>query len=106
MPRTRSRFCLQDGLRLDLNRLARKGFIKFGTNIGMRGIVWNNPYWGEVVGIISADMTDPHDSWLGIQIGESRQRITLVSRSRRNRLANHKTNIDFVAFSIVASVLR
>ena len=82
MPRTRSRVCLQDGLRLDLNRLARKGFIKFGTNIGMRGIVWNNPYWGEVVGIISADMTDPHDSWLGIQIGESRQRITLVSRSR------------------------
>ena len=82
MPRTRSRVCLQDGLRLDLNRLARKGFIKFGTNIGMRGIVWNNPYWGEVVGIISADMTDPHDSWLGIQIGESTQRITLVSRSR------------------------
>jgi len=49
MPRTRSRVCLQDGLRLDLNRLARKGFIKFGTNIGIRGIVWNNPYWGEVV---------------------------------------------------------
>jgi len=77
MPRTRSRVCLQDGLRLDLNRLARKGFIKFGTNIGIRGIVWNNPYWGEVVGIISADMTDPHDSWLGIQIGESRQRINV-----------------------------
>src|SRR6516165_9619589 len=85
MPRTRSRVCLQDGLRLDLNRLARKGFIKFGANIGMRGIVWNNPYWGEVVGIISADMTDPHDSWLGIQIGESTQRITLVSRSRHFR---------------------
>jgi hypothetical protein len=83
MPRTRSRVCLQDGMRLDLNRLARKGFIKFGENIGMRGIVWKNSYWGEIVrGIISADMTDPHDSWLGIQIGESTQRITLVSRSR------------------------
>jgi hypothetical protein len=83
MPRTRSRVCLQDGLRLDLNRLARKGFIKFGANIGMRGIVWNNSYWGEIArGIISADMTDPHDSWLTLQIGESTQRITLVSRSR------------------------
>jgi hypothetical protein len=48
MPRTRSRVCLQDGLRLDLNRLARKGYIKFGANIGMRGIVWNHPYWGEI----------------------------------------------------------
>ena len=31
---------------------------------------------GEIVGIISADMTDPHDSWLRIQIGESTQRIS------------------------------
>jgi hypothetical protein len=27
MPRRRERVCLQDGLKLDLNRLARKGFI-------------------------------------------------------------------------------
>src|SRR6516164_9819092 len=42
MSRSRVRVCLQDGLRLDLNRLARKGFIKFGTNIGLRGIAWTN----------------------------------------------------------------
>ena len=78
MSRSRVRVCLQDGLRLDLNRLARKGFIKFGSNIGLRGIAW-----GEVVhGIISADMTDPHDAWFRIQIGDSIQQITLVSRSR------------------------
>jgi len=33
MPRPRERVCLQDGLRLDLNRLNRKGFIKFGSYI-------------------------------------------------------------------------
>jgi hypothetical protein len=82
MSRSRVRVCLQDGLRLDLNRLARKGFIKFGMNIGLRGIAWTTS-WGEVVhGIISADMSDRHDSWLGVQIGERTQRITLVSKSR------------------------
>ena len=83
MSRSRVRVCLQDGLRLDLNRLARRGFIKFGTNIGPRGIAWTNSYWGEVVhGVISADMSNQHDAWLRIQIGDSIQQITLVWRSR------------------------
>jgi hypothetical protein len=33
---------------LDLNRLARKGFVKFGVNIGARGISWGNFHRGEV----------------------------------------------------------
>ena len=37
MPRPRERVCLQDGLKLDLNRLAHKGFVKRGANIGVRG---------------------------------------------------------------------
>jgi len=83
MPRARVRVSLQDGLRLDLNRLARKGFVQFGANVGLRGIVWNQPYWGEVArGIVSADMSDPHDAWFRLQIGNSIQRITLVSRPR------------------------
>ena len=83
MSRSRVRVCQQDGLRLDLNRLARRGSIKFGANIGVRGIVWTHSYWGEVArGIISADMSDQYDAWLRIQIGDSIQRITLVSRSR------------------------
>ena len=82
MSRSRVRVCLQDGLRLDLNRLARKGFIKFGTNIGLRGIAWTNSYWGAVHGVISADMSDQHDAWLRIQIGDSIQQITLAWRSR------------------------
>ena len=35
MPRPRERVCLQDGLKLDLNRLAQNGFIKRGANIGV-----------------------------------------------------------------------
>ena len=42
MPRSRHRACPQGGLKLDLNRLARKGYIKFGANIGAKGIVWSN----------------------------------------------------------------
>src|SRR5215217_3028286 len=48
LPRPRERVCLQDGLKLDLNRLARKGFIRFGTNIVVRGITWTHSYWGEI----------------------------------------------------------
>jgi hypothetical protein len=43
MSRPRQRVCLQDGLKLDLNQLARQGFIKFGADIGARGILWSNP---------------------------------------------------------------
>jgi hypothetical protein len=84
MARARHRVCLQDGLKLDLNDLARRGFVRFGANIGVRGITWTHSYWGEVArGIINAEMSDPHDAWLRIQIGEAVQRITLVSRSRK-----------------------
>jgi hypothetical protein len=83
MPRPRHRVCLQDGLKLDLNRLARRGYVNFGANIGLRGIAWNHSYWGEIArGIIGADMTDPRDAWLRIVIGNFVQRITLVSCAR------------------------
>ena len=83
MPRPRYRACLQDGLKLDLNRLARKGYIGFGANIGIRGITWSDSYWGEVAsGFITADMTHPDNAWFEISIGGFRQRITLVSRPR------------------------
>ena len=58
MSRPRERVCLQDGLKLDLNRLARKGFVRLGANIGVRGITWTHSYWGEIAtGTISADMS-------------------------------------------------
>ena len=83
MPRPRSRVCLQSGLKLDLNRLARKGYIRFGANIGIQGITWSDSYWGEIArGLITADMTHPDNAWFEISIGGFRQRITLVSRPR------------------------
>ena len=70
MPRPRERVCLQDGLKLDLNRLARKGFVRRGANIGIRGITWTHSYWGEIAtGTISADMSGKderlvsHSAW-------------------------------------------
>ncbi|SHI05745.1 hypothetical protein SAMN05443248_7821 [Bradyrhizobium erythrophlei] len=70
MGRPRERVCLQDGLRLDLNRLTRWGFIKPGANIGCRGITWPHSYWGEVAtGTISANMSGKYEGWFRIQLG-------------------------------------
>jgi hypothetical protein len=83
MARNRQRVCLQDGLKLDLNRLARRGFIKFGANIGPRGITWTHSYWGEIAtGIVSANMSGQNEGWLRIQLGKLDQWITLVARTR------------------------
>jgi hypothetical protein len=83
MPRSRQRVCLQDGLKLDLNRLARNGFVQFGANTGFREIRWTHSYWGEIAnGLITADMSDPADAWLRVEIGSLVQRITLVPQPR------------------------
>jgi hypothetical protein len=83
MPRPRYRVCLQDGLKLDLNHLARKGLIKFGANIGARGISWSTSHRGEIArGVITADMTDPDHASFRLAIGRFLQQITLVSRPR------------------------
>jgi hypothetical protein len=63
---------LQDGLKLDLNRLARNGFIKPGANIGLRGITRTHSYWGDVAtGMISADMSGNDQAWFRIQLGSA-----------------------------------
>jgi hypothetical protein len=83
MPRPRHRICLQDGLKLDLNQLAQKGFIRFGANIGARGISWTNSHGRALAnGVIIADMTDPSHAWFRIAIGRLTQQVTLVSRPR------------------------
>jgi len=83
MPRSRFRICLEDGLKLDLNLLARKNLIKCGANVGARHISWSNSHQGEIAsGVIIADMTDSDHAWLRIAIGGFVQQIALVSRPR------------------------
>jgi hypothetical protein len=48
MPRERLRVCLQDGLKLDLNRLIRRGFVRLGECTGPIPIQWLNSDTGEV----------------------------------------------------------
>ena len=58
MPRPRQRVCLQDGLKLDLNRLIRQGTVRPGTRTGPYLFRWTNNYTGEVVasGEITSDL--------------------------------------------------
>jgi hypothetical protein len=73
MSRPRQRVCLQDGLKLDLNRLGRKGFVRHGANIGGRGITWTHSYWGEIAtGFITADMSVNDEGRFRIQLGQPR----------------------------------
>jgi hypothetical protein len=84
MPRARERVCLQDGLKLDLNRLARRGFVRRGARSGPTGIRWSSIYWGRELtsGVITADMSGNHEGWLGLQLGNFEQWITLVAQPR------------------------
>ena len=71
MPRPRQRVRLESGLKLDLNRLVKKGLIQPGA-CKASGISWTGAYSGEIaVGIITADMSGlegPY-GWFRIQIG-------------------------------------
>jgi hypothetical protein len=80
MPRPRQRACLQSGLSLNLNRLARRGFIQLGA-CSRRTISWSDNYTREQIasGLITADMSGQH-GWFRIQIGQLDQWIMLVSR--------------------------
>ena len=83
MPKPRQRVCLQDGLKLDLNRLASKRIIQRGALTSGSGISWTNPYWGEVASArISADMSGRSEGWLRVQLGSLDQRIVLVAKPR------------------------
>ena len=82
MARSRNRVCLQDGLRLDINSLARKGFLTTGTYSGVQGIGWTHSYWGEVASaLISADLSDASSGWLKLE-GGINQFILLAAQPR------------------------
>jgi len=83
VPRPRQRTCLQQGLKLDINLLARRGLIAPGSATGPHAIRWVNNN-GEMIasGWISADMRSDIEGLLHIQIGGLDQTITLVPLPR------------------------
>lgn len=82
MAKPRQRVCLQDGLKLDLNRLIRDGFIR--RDAVVRNLIrWSHPYWDHVAtGTIAADLTGEYGAWIEIEIGGRRQRISLIASPR------------------------
>ena len=83
MGRSRQRACLQDGLKLDLNNMARRGFVRPGALTGPIGINWTHGYWGRVAsGLLWADMTGDWEGSFRVQLGDLDQRIMLIARPR------------------------
>jgi len=84
MARPCQRVRLESGLKLDLNRLVRREYIRPGARTGPFRIWWTDGYSGEKTasGIINADMRNPVDGWFQIQIDRIDQRILLVSDER------------------------
>src|SRR5262245_34147493 len=83
MPRTRQRACLESGLKLDLNKLRRRGLVKPGTETGA-AIRWACTYTDEEIarGVITSYCDCTRESWLRVQLGSLDQTITLVSKPR------------------------
>jgi hypothetical protein len=84
MPRPRQRACLENGLKLDLNKLARQGLVRPGASVGPYFIRWFNTYWDEAIAsaLISAGMEGEYEGWFRIQIGKLDQTIILVPKQR------------------------
>ena len=84
MPRPCQRVRLETGPKLDLNWLARNGFIHPGAVGGPVGITWTDSRSGREVasGIISSDLTRPYEGWLWVRVGDLRQNIHMVARPR------------------------
>ena len=84
MSRSRYRACLQDGLKLNLSLLARRGFVRPGAKTGPISIQWTHSYWeNQDVGEITADMSGVHEGWFRINMIEGGdQQIKLLPRRR------------------------
>src|ERR1700730_4375364 len=82
MARQRERACLEQGLKLDLVKLAGRGFIQFGGNVGPRSIQWKLS--GEVIGsgVITADMSGSDFGWLQINMDNFQQCVELILMPR------------------------
>jgi hypothetical protein len=85
MPKPRQRVCLQNGLKLDINKLARQGLLQPGAKAAPFMFRWTNNYTGETVAtaLITTHLLD-YAGWFRIQMGELDQWIDLVSFGGRH----------------------
>ena len=81
MPRPLQRVRLESGLKLNLNRLARRGYIKPGAFTGPVGITWTENGDEIASGLITADMSGT-EGWFRIKLGHLDQRILLITKRR------------------------
>jgi hypothetical protein len=83
MPRPRQRVRLEDGLKLDLNKLIRQNLVRPGVEWGST-IRWTYRNSGEEIasGRVSADMTHNARGWLRLQLGSLDQWINLEAVQR------------------------
>jgi hypothetical protein len=83
MPKPLQRVRLESGLKLDINRLIRRGFVRPGVITGAVGIAWADKYTGDKIasGLITADLSGI-EGWFRIQLGSLDQRIMLTTRRR------------------------
>lgn len=83
MPRPRQRVRLEDGLKLDLNRLIRQKLVRPGA-ASESMILWSQRNSGREVaaGWLFADMTDDRFGSMRLKLGTADQQITLVALPR------------------------
>jgi hypothetical protein len=82
MTRPCQRAHLESGLKLDVNRLARRGIIQPGAVSGPVSIEWTDSYFEREIasGIITSDLRGPYEGHFRIQIGSLDQEIHMVPR--------------------------
>lgn len=84
MARSRERVCLEEGLKLDINRLIRQGFARPGYTTGQNVILWRYSYTNEVIarGIITLGMEHTQEGWMRVHLGKLAQTIALRAEPR------------------------
>lgn len=99
MARSRQRICLEQGLRLDLNRVAHSGVVERGTESGPQAFRWTVTYGGETAasGLLTADTQNPYNRCLQIRIGEREQLIYLPATALRRRAMIFRLSQDLSA---------
>ena len=83
MPRPRQRGCLEAGLKLDINKLARAGMLQPEARVSF-SYSWTNNFTGEcfATALLTAQLQTERAGWFRIQMDDLDQWIDLVAQPR------------------------